>query len=244
MTTPIPVMLDPSARPSGLLSVLRSLPPGWERGVDVLPGSTLAPDRVGPCATPSGDPESPGEVERFLAVQIRQGVECTALGNGRDLTIRYAENSIGVTFAFALSAELVTGSATNNPSLSDATDVGDATDPVDAICQLEAALETRLYGRLGVIHVPLGHACALGDTLVQGRYEGRDVWRTYAGNLVAIHGTGDVLYGTGEVWGAWRVGDDTNSYVDHAVNRVQAWSSAVAIAVFDPAVNVSVNISG
>lgn len=245
MASPTAVNLTPSARPNGLLSVLRRFPANtqWQRGVDVLVGSVLSPDRVGPCPVGSGEPDSPGSVDRFLPVEIRQGVFCSALYGGAQRTVQYAEESAGVTFAFALSSELVTGSATSNPSLSDATSLGTHTTAVAAICAIEAGLEPRLSGRQGVIHVPVGHACDLGNTVYRSTYEGREVWRTYAGNLVAIHGTGSVVYGTGEIWGDWELAG-TQDYVDRATNTAEAWANVLAIAVFDPDVNISVNISG
>lgn len=246
MTSPTSAHLVPSARPNGLLSVLRDFPAGteWERGVDVLFASGLAPERVDICSTAPETPQGVGEAARFEPVQIRQGVFCSAMGSGRRDVIRYADEAAGITFAFALSAELVTGSATGNPSLSDGTDVGDAATAVEAICLVEGALETRLYGRQGVVHIPVGLACdVLGYAAYRDRYQGRDVWRTMAGNLIAVHGTGSIVYGSGEIWGAW-VREGTKEWVERSINRVEAWADTLAIAMFDPATAVYVNVSG
>lgn len=233
-------VLTPSARPNGLLSVLNPLPTGWERGLDVLPGAVLAPVCLGPCAGTTGEPQEPGEVTRFTPVQISQYVYCSALG--RPDVAGYARSGVEVSIGYALSSVLVTGTCTENPQLSDATDIGNATSAVDAICDLEAALESRLYGRQGVIHVPLGHACNLGDTVYRDTRNGRSVLRTWAGNLVAIHDTGDALYGTGELWGGWST-VETTEYVDRSINTVEARSDIIGMVVFDPAVNVSVNVT-
>jgi hypothetical protein len=234
-------VLKPSARPNGLLSVLNPLPEGWERGLDVLPGSVLAPVCLGPCAGQTGNAQEPGEVTRFTPVQISQYVYCSALG--RPDVSGYARSGVEVSIGYALSSVLVTGTCTENPQLQEATDVGDATSAADAICQLEDALESRLYGRLGVIHVPLGHACSLGDTVYRDTRNGRPVLRTWAGNLVAIHGTGDVVYGTGELWGSWTTAQ-TTEYTDRSINTTEARSDIIGMVVFDPAINISVNISG
>lgn len=233
-------VLTPSARPNGLLSVLNPLPRGWERGLDVLPGSVLSPVCLGPCTGQTGEPQQPGDVTRFTPVQISQYTYCSALG--RPDVDAYSRAGVETSIGYALSSALVTGTCTENPQLQDATDVGDATTAVDAICQLEEALETRLYGRLGVIHVPLGHSCNLVDVVYRDTYLGRPVWRTYAGNLVVIHGTGDVLYGTGELWGDWTT-VETSSYVDRSINNVEVRADIVGMVVFDPAINISVNIT-
>lgn len=232
-------VLTPSARPNGLLSVLNPLPNGWERGLDVLPGSVLSPVCLGPCSGETGEPPQPGDVTRFSPVQISQYTYCSALG--RPNVDAYSRSGVETTIGYALSSALVTGSCTENPQLQDATSVGTELTSVDAICLLEAELETRLFGRLGVIHVPLGHSCNLVDVVYRDTYNGRPVWRTYAGNLVVIHGTGNVLYGTGELWGDWTT-VEVSSYVDRTVNNVEARADIIAMIVFDPAINISVNV--
>lgn len=241
MTIPIGAVLVPSRRPNGLLEVLNPLPDGWERGVDVLINSVLSPVCYGPCPGQTGEPERPGEVTRFTPVQISQYVYCSTLGRPDvEATARAGvESSIG----FALSSVLVTGSCTTNPQLADATDVGDATGVLDAIGQVEGALEPLLHGRLGVIHVPINHSVDLVDGVFPSTYNRRPVLRTWSGNLVVIHGVGDRVYGTGELWGAWQT-VDTVDYVDRSVNNHEARSDIIGLVVFDPAVNVYVDISG
>lgn len=241
MTIPIPAVLVPSARPNGLLSVLNPLPSGWERGVDVLINSVLSPVCFGPCSGQAGEPERPGEVVRFVPAQISQYVYCSTLG--RPDMRETAEAANRTSIGYALSSVLVTGSCTENPQLQDGTDVGDAATAIEAICAVEAALEPLLHGRLGVIHVPVGHSCNLVDAVYQDTYNGRRVLRTWAGNLVAVHGTGDRVYGTGELWGDWTV-VDTQEYVDRSVNNVEARADILGMVVFDPAVNVYVDITG
>lgn len=232
-------VLTPTARPNGLLSVLNPLPDGWERGLDVMPGSVTAPVCIGPCIGQTGVPQPTGNVTRFTPAQISQYLYCSALG--RPDVEGYARGSVQASIGYALSSVLVTGTCTDNPQLQDATDIGDASSASAAICALEAALESRLYGRLGIVHVPIGHACNIADSVYRDTYNGKPVWRTYTGNLVVVHGTGNTLYGTGELWGSWTT-VDTTSYVDRSINNVEVRADIIGMVVFDPAINVSVDI--
>lgn len=236
MTITTDLVLTPSERPGGLLSVANPLPAGWTRGVDVLIGSVLCPESVGPCAVDSAEPDPPGEVERFVPQQIRQGVNCSALG--RPDVAAYARAAVMSTINFALAAELVSGTATNNPDLQDATSIGSAETAVGALALLEDSAWTNLCGRQAVIHVPVGLVVQLGDSL----YRDGSVWRTLAGSLVAVHGTSSTMYATGEIWAAWQMGEVT-SYVDRSTNTVEGWADAVGLVVFDPAFNVSATVT-
>ena len=222
--------LDPSVRPGGLLSVANPFPPGfnWTRGVYVMIGSVLSPVRVGPCDVGADDPEPRGEVASFSAVALRQGVLCSMLG--RPDTAEYARRALMATAEFALSEELYDGLGTGNPSLTDGPiALGSSSDVGAALALLEDAANTALSGRLAVIHVPLGVAGRLGDAVWRDGAR----WRTHAGNLVAIHGSGTNMYVTGEVWAG--VGSmETHRYDNHAVNTSEGWADAAAIAVFDP----------
>jgi hypothetical protein len=238
MATAIPLVLQPEPRPNGLVSVLRPLPDGWERGVDVMIRSVPDPIRIGPCETGEEDPEFTGTPAVFQPVVIRQGVICSLLG--RPDTEAVSRNAAEVAAGYALSLELYDGAGTSNPSL-----VGDAVEVaspsvdtvVEAIAALENAMEQGLHGAQGVIHVPLGLSAYLGDMI----YRDGNRWRTAAGNLVAIHGLGSTIYGTGEVWGA--IGSpDSRRYNDVRTNTSEGWSDIAAIAIFDPSTVWSVDV--
>lgn len=248
----IAAVLEPSARPGGLLSVTHPLPTGWQRGVEVVVGSLTAPDRAAPC--PVG--ESPttqhrGETAQFVPVILRQGIHCSLLG--RPDTEAMARQALEVTGAYALSQELYDGAATNNPSLADALDLGtlscneDGDDcGCDVLCQaislLEATAEDALSGRLAVIHVPLNLASCLGSAVVREGSGAGARLRTLAGNLVAVHGTGDRLYATGELWAGLGTAE-TSVYNDHRINMAEGWADAAGLVVFDPAFNVSITVA-
>lgn len=233
----IPAVLQPSARPSGLRMVASGLPPGWQRGAEVVVRAIHEPERVAPCAVSPADPEHPGDVQRFEPLLIRQGVRCSLLG--RPDTGAYATAAANVSGWWALSRELYDGAATGNPSLADATSLGTAgPDVCDAVGVLEDAADTALNGAVAVIHVPVGLAACLGDTVM--RADG-GMLRTWAGNLVAIHGSGDTLYATGQVWAAVAP-IDTNVYDDRRINMSEGWADTAALAVFDPSFIVSVTL--
>jgi hypothetical protein len=223
----IAVVLQPEARPNGLVSVLRPLPDGWERGVDVMVRSTPEPVRIGPCATGADEPDFAGTPAVFQPVIIRQGVICSLLG--RPDTEQIGRAAALVAAGYALSEELYDGNGTSNPNLQDdATDVGTAETVQDAIALLEDAAEQGLHGALAVLHVPVGLAAYLDDivSLVNGQL------RTVAGNLVAVHGDGETIYATGEVWGAVGAAD-ARRYDNVRVNTSEAWADIAAIVVFD-----------
>jgi hypothetical protein len=224
----IAVVLQPEPRPNGLVSVLRPLPDGWERGVDVMVRSTPEPVRIGPCATGSDEPEFSGTPEVFQPVIIRQGVICSMLG--RPDTESVGRAAAEVAAGLALSEELYDGAGTSNPSLTSSDTVLAAGATVaDSISLLEDAAEQGLHGGLAVLHVPVGLSAYLGD--IVDRVNGQ--LRTLAGNLVAVHGTGTTIYATGEVWGA--IGPaDARRYDDVRNNTSEAWADIAAIAVFDP----------
>lgn len=230
----IAVVLQPEPRPNGLVSVLRPLPDGWERGVDVMVRSTPEPVRIGPCATGDSDPEFDGTPAVFQPVVIRQGVICSLLG--RPDTQGVSRAAALVAAGWALSEELYDGAGTSNPGLvSEAVDVGPGVTLADSIALLEDAAEQGLHGALAVIHVPVGLAAYLGDIVdfASEQDPQRGPLRTIAGNLIAVHGTGNTVYASGEVWGM--IGSpDVRRYDNVRVNSSEAWADIAAIAVFDP----------
>lgn len=234
----IAVHLRPTARPSGLASIARDLPAGWERGVVVVIGSVTEPDRIGPCAVGDGAPQPKGDSTQFDPVVIRQGILCSMLG--RPDTEADARAAAQATVWYALSLELYDGAATTNPSFADAVSLGSTDSVEEAVGALEAEAEANLFGRRAVIHVPLDLATLLGeDALVRVG----DHWETVAGNLVAIHGVGDTVYATGEIWA--EVGSiDARRYDNPVNNASEAWADIAGIVVFDPAFIASVSVTG
>lgn len=236
MVSPNTAVLNPQARPGGLLTVTQPLPGGWERGLDIVVGSLLSPDRAGPCPVGSGETQARGDVARFAPVVIRQGVVCSTLG--RPDTAATARAAVAATVSWALAAEVTDGAATSNPALVDAVDLGVVPDLAEAVGVLEEDADQALSGRLAVIHVPVGLAARLDDIV----YRDGDVLRTLAGNLVAVHGQGDTIYATGEIWASYTT-IDAREYIDRATNTAEGWGDVLAMAVFDPAYIASVSLT-
>src|SRR5690606_33405932 len=111
-------------------------------------------DRTGPCPVGEGEtPKGPGEIERFVPVMVRQGLQCTMLGNP-DIE-RYAQQAIDATVGFALEAEMLDGAATSNPSLTGSDDPQGTVSTVAAgLAVLEGLAYQALYGRQAVLHIP------------------------------------------------------------------------------------------
>lgn len=225
----IAVVLQPEPRPNGLVSVLRPLPDGWERGVDLMVRSTPAPVRIGPCETGEDEPDLSGTPTLFQPVVIRQGVLCSLLG--RPDTEGVSRAAVRVAAGYALSLELYDGAGTGNPDLADSdTPLTASTTLEEAVGKLEAAADTGLHGALAVIHIPVGLGAYI-DMIAEPDSSGQ--LRTRAGNLVAVHGPGTTVYATGEVWGM--IGSpDVRRYDDVRVNTSEAWGDIAAIVVFDP----------
>ncbi len=231
--------LTPSPLPGGLLGAATPLRDvEWWRGVDILPGGCLQPFREGPCSTDDQTEDPLGAVARFAPMNTRQGVRCSTLsGPGVN---RYAEAAVTAAVNHLLALELETGTATGNPSLSDAASEGSfGRHVLSALACLEAAAAVGLNGRQGVIHLPAGAAVLVASHL----WRDGGNWRTPAGNLVVVS-TGysaSFIYATGEVWAA--VGAvDVDSRVDRAQNINEGWAQVAAIAVYDPCFAAKVEI--
>ena len=223
--------LTPSPLPGGLLGGATPLTDvEWWRGVDILPGGCLQPFREGPCSTEEASEDPLGEVSRFEPMNTRQGVRCSTLGGSG--VNRYAEAAVTAAVNHLLALELEDGTATGNPSLSDATLEGSfGRHVLSALACLEQAAVTGLSGRMATIHLPAGAAVLVADHL---RRDGGN-WRTPAGNLVVVSSgySGTHIYATGEVWAA--IGTvDVDSRVDRALNINEGWAQIAGIALYDP----------
>lgn len=233
--------LLPSRRPGGILSVLRPFDRDvqWTRGLVVIPRAIGAPFRIDPCPEDVDvEAEGPGDPVLFDAVTMRQGVVCSALSN--PTVAQDATDVVAVTSGWALSRELIgdADNGTSNPTLSgSATPLGTVDSLREGVAALEEWADATLHGAVAVIHVPIGLAAYVRASLDEA-----GTLRTVAGNIVTIHGTGNTVYASGELWGAVtpvQAGDA----VDRKNNRVEGWADAVGIVVFDPATVASVTVN-
>jgi hypothetical protein len=250
VASPARITLPPSGRPvGGLLSAARPIGGQWWRGVMFASGQCLSPEAIGPCSGDGGSPvdkptQRPSEPATFQAFNVYQAAECTTLG--RSDIRAFAESSLDVTREFGVALELLAGTATGNPSLGDATDLGAATDPVSALGCLDQMAAQSLSGRLAFIHASPAIAVAWMNNGAMWR-DGR-IWRTASGNVVVVSPgydgrapggspavVGDSLYAyvTGEVYA--EVGQrETLQSVERAQNTDQAWAEDAALVAFDP----------
>lgn len=229
----------------GLLGAARSLPSGWERGVQFNGSTCLAPQPWPYCLTedsPPGSPtvksaDAPSDVASFEPTGIVQGVQCTTMRTDR--AAAQAMEALAATAEYQLGLELATGVTTGNPNLSEgalvpSTGVGYA----DALADLEDAIAGGIFGRLGYIHVTWGDLTRLLAAQVIWR-DGR-VWRTAAGNTVVTspgYSFSGELHATAEVFASLSV-PETRVDIDRAINQSVAYAEQIGMATFDPCFNV------
>lgn len=256
---PIPIAVEPDwGTPSGgLLTSVRSLPEGWQRGISFTDPSCLSPTVMGECPTGADlKPSSRPDIATFRPVTLIQAVECSTMGgtNVADL----AGQALDRTRDHALARELLTGAASardaaevanENPSLvGSAIDLGNEFESLtQALACLEANLAEANSGRGGYILVGPALVTHLKDQGLIWRDGSR--WRTAAGSLVIVSsgfdgrapGTASApdagaplyLYAVTVLWGG--VGTrDVYGDVNRADNTATARAEDVALAAFSP----------
>lgn len=244
MTLTNPATLTPSRRSGGLVAASNPLEGGWQTGLDVTGGvACLAPVRLGPCAVGSAVPQALDEVTKWLPAYVQQIVQCSAMG--RPDVAAWARSAAEVTVDYALGLELFDGQATNNPSLADATTVGEVSGLGDdketlaaAIACVEANAATALSGRVAFIHIPQGISIYMPSSVYR---DGNGVMRTPANNVIVVSPgySGTSIFGTSEVWtGVARTG--AREALDRGDNIDAAWEDYLVLAAFDPCFNVEV----
>ncbi|MBE3130025.1 MAG: hypothetical protein IMZ54_04800 [Acidobacteria bacterium] len=236
MPLPLPVALTPTALAGGVLASASPLPAGWENGVEFLSNACLVPERVAVCPENyTGTPDAVGS-ETFLPFDMRQGVKCSS--QSRLDVAKVAGEVMEITDEYLIGQELQDGTASSNPSLNDATILGNVDTPEEAIALIEAAGAAALAGRLIVIHVPPVLAAYLPEICYQ---DSAGNWRTPFGSLVVMSPgyTGTTVWGTGEIYAM--VGTvELKAKMDRSVNTDEGWAERPGIVVFDPCFLVAV----
>lgn len=260
------ITLPPAGRsPGGLLGAARPLPGRWTSGVTFASSQCVLPQNVGICT--NGDvtkvPGRLSDAATFEAFGVVLALECSTMGRS-DLS-GFTDTSLDVTREYAVASELLTGAASGNPALKDATSLGTASDAVAALACLDQKIGTLLGGRLGFIHAAPAIATYLlsaaaiykegqrfytasgNIVVISAGYDGRAP--TGVGNLSspAVAGNSLYLYATGEVYAA--VGErDSFDAVQRGTNVAQSIAEDAAIAAFDPcfllAVDTGVELCG
>lgn len=257
MPQPTRITLPPSGRPvGGLLAAARPLEGEWWRGVTFSSGQCIAPQVVGTCTEEdvTKNPNDLSETSVFDMVGVVQALQCSTLG--RPMLDDIASAALDVTREFAVAGELQTGAASGNPSLADASLIGDGSgDVVGALACLDQTAATELSGRLAFIHVApfiATHLLAEGAVYRDGR-----TWYTASGNIVVISpgydgrepgedvpypSAGDSLfmYATGEVYAAVGQREQLRAE-DRSVNTLHSIAEDAALVAFDPCFNVAID---
>lgn len=254
MPLPTRITLPPSGRPvGGLLQAARPLEGEWWRGAKFSSTQCTSPQVTGACddGEVTKAQQRPGEEATFDAFNVLHAIECTTMG-GTDV-VALAEASLDVTREFAVARELLTGTASGNPSLASATDLGTATDAVAALGCLDQKAAEALSGRLAFIHASpaILNAWMAASAI---RLDGR-TWRTAFGSVVVASagydgrspggaapadGASLYAYATGEVYAAFGNRQTLDS-VERSTNTRQAWSEEAALVVFDPCFAIAVD---
>jgi len=237
----------------GILAQARPLPDGWETGIDFATEACLIAGEHLFCPTSPADKEfQTTELAEFKAFGIEVSVVCTTLGGERARTEREsrASQALSVVDEFSVGFVLATGETqagndTGNPALVDATDVGNGSSVTDAISQLEGVIALTLQGHLAWVHItPQDLVTAYAEQAIY--LDDLGSWRTPSGHLVVSSpGYTEAIAGeivaTTEVF-ASRGGIELTRTVDRTDNRYLAVHEALALAVFDPCFNVSVDL--
>lgn len=246
MPLPTRVTLAPPTRPQGgLLSAARPIGSEWWRGVTFSSSLCIGPQVVGSCTdgAVTKELESLSDVQTFEAFGIVEALRCSTMRSSDMESI--AGQSVDATREFAVARELLTGAASGNPNLGDATDLGVAADAVTALGCLEQEAADTIFGRLAFVHVSPLVATALfaaGAVYVSGvrlltangnvvvaspGYDGR------APGGAAPGASSHYAYVTGEVY-AETGQREAFSATERETNEATSHAEDAGIAVFDP----------
>ena len=240
LTRPAEVPSGSPVAPRGILALASPAPEGWEQGglqVSVTCPSPIIRDK---CITiPDGDEPGRPSVEAFPAFMIEQGSACSTLsGAGR---ADEARNALMASTDYALGLTLMNGEANDfAPSLSDATDLGAATDVVQAVALLESAAAMAGSGQPYALHASPAAAAYLASAgLVDdaGRSPSGTPWIISSG-YAQEQGEPLRIWATGRVWAAAGA-IDVNEAIDRRTNNREAWAIRSAIVGFNTCINLT-----
>lgn len=249
MTLARDIALPPAtAVGGGVLASARPLPDGWTRGVEFASEVCLIAGTHQFCLEGAGSTSKDfqgTDTATFDPYAIEVGVACTTL-TPIDTRLAQARAALSTVAEFNVGAELATGTASGNPSLSAAASVGSAGSATAALALLEGSIANNLRGHLAWVHAAPQR---LTELLAEQAIYLDDLgdWRTASGHLV-VSSPGyatplsDELVATPEVFAS--VGDVSQiRTVDRSDNRHIALHEAPGLAVFDPCFSVSASIT-
>jgi hypothetical protein len=227
----------------GILAYAYPLPENWEHGIAFLGGGCVEPQITGPCAVTDRVESRPGDASIFEPVFITQTAACSMLSKVG--VVDLAANRLEATTEWALGVALATGAQSTNPALTDAENVTNADDVVDAVSCLEFAAGNYGYGAEIFLHAPLRAAAYLrSNHLIEDGFSPSGFrWVLNPGypaddELVTIWATGTLFAGV----------TDAETLINPAtgmppvgwqMNTSAAFRQRLGLAAFDPCLNLS-----
>jgi hypothetical protein len=246
VTLPEVVEVDQSRRiGGGLLDVALPAPDGWERGLAIPFYGCGAPEVSDGCVAFEDEPAQTA-VATFAPFQIRQGSRCSTLSRLNQAD--FAQQRLDASSEYALGQQLSENSAglADTPTLADALVLGTVADSdfVTAVGCLEQAAADAGFGSDWFLHGPPRAAAYLKDaSLLSGdRMSPAGMpwvissgYQPQAATTVRLWATGPVWVGLSEA----QILDDP----DWRRNSDIAWALRTGIAVFDPCINVAIDVT-
>lgn len=184
------------------------------------------------------EPTVVADAVTFRPVYIRQSAYCSTLSMVGPVD-RANERLIGTT-EWGLGRLLADGLDGLNPSFADASiaDI-DAGNAVDAVACLEHAIADTGYGNRAFLHTSYRAAAYLKTTKMiddDDRSPSGHQWIISAGYPTAAPDSA-AIWATGPVWAAVS-GVEAMGTIDYMVNTDAAFSQRLALAAFDPCINL------
>lgn len=228
----------------GLLRAALPAPEGWENGIQIEYYSCGEPTILEACVVATDEPKEAGPAATFRPIPVRQGAVCSTVSRA-PLTKQAAER-LDSTIEWALGRQLATDLGNvDNPSFADATVLGTIADAnvVQAVSCLEQAAADTGFGIPWVLHAPVGAAAYLADhnLVVDGLSPNGAQWIFSPGYPGRVDG--DLrIWVTGPVWAASGPNRDIEA-TDWRKNTAYGWADRLAIAGFNPCVNIAVDVT-
>lgn len=240
-TLPLDVDLSQSAAArGGVLEGASPAPDGWEGGLVVPFYGCGEPQLLAGCAT-SIDEGNRVSVVETPSFEIVQSAWCSTIsGTDQD---QQALDRLAATSEYALGRQLVTNELDFDaaPSLANAESIGEAEDVVAGIGCLEEQVALTGFGSRYFLHASPRTAAYLRNARMMdndGRSPAGARWIISPGYAGTDPGR---VWATGTVWAA--VGAPiVDAATEHRLNTYEAIARRPGIVLFDPCINLSVDI--
>lgn len=247
MTVTLPEIreVDQSVRMrGGLLRGALPAPEGWENGIQIEYYSCGEPTVLEACVVAEDEPKEAGPAGVFRPIPVRQGAVCSTIS--RAPLAKQAGDRLDSTIEWAIGRQLATDFGNvDNPSFADADILGTVAgaDFATAIGCLEQAAVDTGFGIPWVLHAPVraGGYLVKDNLLLDGLSPNGAPIILSPG--YPVQGATTVrLWITGPVWAATGPNRDIEA-VDWRKNTAYGWADRLAIAGFNPCINIAVDVT-